>query len=104
MLSQVLLFVLLKNVEIKTAPNLKLFAGARMDEVFYWEILVVNSYYAVCCDQYVTHAFLVSKNKQVDPTADCLNTYHFLLRASAYKSLTPIMRFPNAVSISDIRQ
>lgn len=90
MLSQVLLFVLLKNVEIKTAPNLKLFAGAHMEEVFYWEILVVNSFYAVCCDQYVSHAFLVSKKKQVDPTANCLNTYHLLLRASAYKSLAPI--------------
>lgn len=61
-----------------------------MEEVFYWEILVVNSYYAVCCDQYVSHAFLVSKNKQVDPTANCLNTYHLLLRASAYKSPAPI--------------
>lgn len=92
MLSQVLPYYLYhkRSVEIKTAPNLKLFAGAHMEEAFYWEILVVNSYYAVCCDQYVSHAFLVSKNKQVDPTANCLNTYHLLLRASAYKSLAPI--------------
>lgn len=47
------------QVEIKTAPNLKLIAGAHMDRVFYLDRLVpvVNGYYADCHNQRVTHAW-----------------------------------------------
>lgn len=95
-----------RNVEIKTAPNLKLIAGAHMEGVFYLERLVVSGYYAVCHNQCVTLASLVSKNMQIDPIANCLNTHHLLLSilgASAYESFAPIeiYLFPNVVSTSD---
>lgn len=73
-----------------------------MEGVFYLERLVVSGYYAVCHNQCVTLASLVSKNMQIDPIANCLNTHHLLLSilgASAYESFAPIeiYLFPNVV-------